>query len=77
MLSTVKSRIAKLETWRKKAEPKRLEDWLIEVENYRRRTGVSMDEAMTKCLENVGVEDLRRFEAELGSADSSETSSPA
>ena len=76
-MSTFKRRIAKLESLRKKAEPKSLEDWLIEVQNHRWRTGVSLDEAITKCVEDVSTDDLRRFSAELESADASVASSTA
>jgi hypothetical protein len=77
MMSTFKRRIAKLESLRKKAEPKSLEDWLIEVQNHRRRTGVSLEEAITKCVEDVSIDDSRRFTAELESADASVASSSA
>ena len=61
MLSTFKRRIAKLESVRKKVGPKSFDDFCTEVHDYARRTGVSLDEAMTRFVRDVSTDDLKRF----------------
>ena len=61
MLSTFKRRIAKLESAGKKVGPKSFDDFCTEVHDYVRRTGVSLDEAMTRFVRDVSTDDLKRF----------------
>jgi hypothetical protein len=65
MLSTFKRRTGKLESLRKKAGPKSLDDWLTELQDYSRRTGISLDEASAKFVPELRSDDLERFIAEL------------
>lgn len=48
MFTTFKRRIAKLEDVTKKSQPKSLDHFVGEVQDYIRRTGVSLDDALTK-----------------------------
>ena len=75
MLSTLKRRIAKLESAGKKVGPKSFDDFCTEVHDYVRRTGVSLDEAMTRFVRDVSTDDLRRFVAEGKSAGVTEKNS--
>jgi hypothetical protein len=68
MLTTFKRRIAKLEDVRKKAGPKSLNDFLVEVQDYSRRARVGLEEALLKFLPDLRADDLRGFLAELESS---------
>ena len=68
MLSTFKRRIAKLESAGKKVGQKSFDDFCTEVHDYVRRTGVCLDEAMTRFVRDVSTADLKRFIAEAKSA---------
>jgi hypothetical protein len=68
MLATLKRRIATLESLRKKTGPKSLDDFLAEALDYARLTGVSLDEAFTRFLPDLSIDDLKRLITELESA---------
>jgi|HubBroStandDraft_6_1064221.scaffolds.fasta_scaffold4087313_1 hypothetical protein len=68
MLITLKRRVTKLELLKKTVGPKSFDDLVTEVEDYARRTGVSLDDAIVRFLNDVSNDDLNRFIAETESA---------